>query len=243
MQVFRYDIYHIFMKIIPHTSNCKTCTFKSLLFTKMKDEELQFVNKDRKEMVFDKGEMIIEEGTPVKEFLYLKRGLVKLVKKGENQKERIICIARPLDYVSLLSTFSEKTYNYSISALEESSVCTINLESMKEVVKQNGAFALELLEHITRSSNFVIQSTYDIDDKHLRGRIAYILLWFSQKIYHKMKFELPISRKEIGELINMTTENVIRILSEFRKDRIITIDGKTIEILNLEMLERLSKSG
>ena len=71
------------MKIIPHTSDCQTCTFKSLLFTKMKDDELQFINKDRKEFLFDKGEMIIEEGSPVKEFLYLKRGLVKLVKKGE----------------------------------------------------------------------------------------------------------------------------------------------------------------
>lgn len=233
----------MFMKIIPHTSDCQICTFKSLLFTKMKDDELQFINKDRKEMLFNKGELIIKEGSPVQEFLYLKKGLVKLVKKGENQKERIISIARPLDFVSLLSTFSEKKYNYSISALEESAVCTINLESMKEVVRKNGAFALELLELITRSSNFVIQSTYDIDDKHLRGRIAYILLWFSQKIYHKQKFELPISRKEIGELINMTTENVIRILSEFRKDKIISINGKTIEILNLEMLERLSKSG
>jgi CRP/FNR family transcriptional regulator len=209
----------------------------------MKDDELRFINNDRKEMVYSKGELIIKEGTPIEDFLYLKKGLVKLVKRGDNQKERIISIARPLDFVSLLSTFSEKEYNYSITALEESSVCAINLESMKEVIRNNGAFALELLEHITRSSNFVIQSTYDIDDKHLRGRIAYILLWFSQKIYHKEKFDLPISRKEIGELINMTTENVIRILSEFRKDNIIKIDGKTIEILNKEFLIRLSKIG
>jgi CRP/FNR family transcriptional regulator len=54
---------------------------------------------------------------------------------------------------------------------------------------------------------------------------------------------LPISRKEIGELINMTTENVIRILSEFRKDGLVRIDGKNIEILNKELLEKLSKSG
>lgn len=231
------------MKVIPHTSDCQHCTFKSLLFTKMKEDELQLINRDRKEILFDKGEMIIEEGTPINEFLYLKKGLVKLVKKGEYQKERIISIARPMDFVSLLSTFSEKKYQYSISALEESAVCSMNLESIQDVIRKNGGFALELIQHITRSSNFVIQSTYDIDDKQLRGRIAYILLWFSQKIYHKPKFELPISRKEIGELINMSTENVIRILSEFRKDNIITIDGKTIEILNIEMMERLSKLG
>ncbi len=231
------------MRILSNNSNCRNCTFKSLLFTKMKDDELAYISNYKKEIIFDKGETIIGKGRPISEFLYLKKGLVKLVKSGKNQKDRIICIARPMDFVSLLSTFSDKTYQYSITALEESIVCSIELGSMKKVIGNNGAFALELLEHVTRSSNFVIQSTYDIDDKHIRGRIAYILLWFSQKIYHKKKFELPISRKEVGELINMTTENVIRILSEFRKDGIIIIDGKTIEIVNLELLERLSKSG
>lgn len=231
------------MKVLPLISTCKQCTLKSLLFTKMTNEELEFVNNDRREIVYDKGELIIQEGSAIQEFLYLKKGLVKLVKKGENQRERIISIARPLDFVSLLSTFSDKYYQFSITALEESIVCTINLDSMKTVIRKNGGFALELLEHVTRSSNLVIQSTYDIDDKHLRGRIAYILLWFSNKIYHSNIFALPISRKEIGELINMTTENVIRILSEFRKDKIIRIDGKSIEVLNKELLEKLSKSG
>lgn len=231
------------MKELPITSSCKQCTLKSLLFTKMTDSELTFINDYRKEMVFSKGELIIGEGNKIEEFLYLKKGLVKLVKKGENQRERIISIARPMDFVSLLSTFSDTNYQISITALEESIVCSIDLESMKTVIRKNGGFALELLEHVTRSSNFVIQSTYDIDDKHLRGRIAYILLWFANKIYHSNIFSLPISRREIGELINMTTENVIRILSEFKKDGIITIDGKSIRILNLELLEKLSKSG
>lgn len=231
------------MKVLPITSTCKQCTLKSLLFTKMTNDELEYISDFRRELVYEKGELIIQEGSVIEEFLYLKKGLVKLVKKGENQRERIISIARPMDFVSLLSTFSDKYYQFSITALEESTVCGINLESMKKVIRDNGGFALELLEHVTRSSNLVIQSTYDIDDKHLRGRIAYILLWFSNKIYHSTLFRVPISRKEIGELINMTTENVIRILSEFKKDKIIRIDGKSIEILDKEFLEKLSKSG
>ena len=56
-------------------------------------------------------------------------------------------------------------------------------------------------------------------------------------------FDLPVSRKEIGELIGMTTENVIRIFSEFRQDGIISINGKSITILNKKNLHTLEKNG
>ena len=48
---------------------------------------------------------------------------------------------------------------------------------------------------------------------------------------------------EIAELIGMTTENVIRILSEFRKDKILKIFGKTIEIIDIGRLEKISEHG
>ena len=79
--------------------------------------------------------------------------------------------------------------------------------------------------------------------KNLRGRIAYILLLFANDIYKTDAFDLPLSRKEIAQLIDMTTENVIRILSEFRKDEIIRINGKNIEILNKKSLNRISEHG
>ncbi|MCD6200582.1 MAG: winged helix-turn-helix domain-containing protein, partial [Bacteroidales bacterium] len=50
-------------------------------------------------------------------------------------------------------------------------------------------------------------------------------------------------RKEIAELIHMRTENVIRILSEFRKDRIIEIEGKLIRILEKDKLQQIAEYG
>ncbi len=231
------------MKIIDNHSFCQFCGFKSRLFTKLNEQELSYINDFKIEIIFDKGEVITQQGSPIKEFLYLKTGLVKLHFEGKNHKDRIISIARPMDFVSLLSTFSTHDYPFSITALEKSVVCSIDLGAIKKIIEANGNFALELLEQVSRSSHFVLQSTYDIDEKNLRGRIAYILLWFSKKIYHNEKFELPISRKEMGQLINMTTENVIRILSEFKKDKILKIDGKTIHILKPDILESISKWG
>ena len=98
-----------------------------------------------------------------------------------------------------------------------------------------------MLDKMSRASDDIIRIRFDISQKNLRGRIAYILLYFTEKIYKNSIFELPLSRKEVAELIDMTTENVIRILSEFRKDNIIEINGKTIKVLNPSFLAKLSE--
>ena len=114
---------------------------------------------------------------------------------------------------------------------------------IKELIKEDGNFSLIFLEKMSQISESIWQSRLDLSKKNLRGKIAYILLDFSENVYKSPEFDLPISRKELAELIDMTTENVIRILSEFRKDGIISITGKTIAIKNMELLEQISLHG
>ncbi len=231
------------MKYINTVSGCKNCPYRALIFGSLDNKELDFLEKTRKEIFYKKGDVLTKEGTSINEFLYLKTGLLKVYKTRAGNKTHIIRIAGPSDFVSLLSMFSNDKYKYSIAAIEDTTVCVVDSESIKFLAKSNGEFALELMKRMSYTYDEIIDSTYRIRQKHLRGRIAYILLYFAQKVYRQNRFELPISRREIGELINMTTENVIRILSEFRKDQIIFIDGKIIEIKDIERLERIKKIG
>jgi CRP/FNR family transcriptional regulator len=73
--------------------------------------------------------------------------------------------------------------------------------------------------------------------------VAYVLLYFTREIYNSRIFDLPVSRKEIADYIGMSSANVIRTLSDFKKDGIIKVFGKTIEIANIEKLEIISKRG
>ncbi len=225
------------------SSHCKTCTYKDLLFGNLSSKELDLLNENKKEIMFKKGEIISREGEDITSFLYLKQGLVKLYTPSLNNKDQIISIAKPRDFISLLSIFSFSTYKYSISALEDSVVCSVEMDALKKIIQNNGTFAIEIMQKMSRMYDDIIEKRFEINRKHLRGRIAYILIFFSTHIYQNDEFELPVSRREIAELIEMTTENVIRILSEFRKDGIIKIDGKRIKLLNPERLESVCKLG
>ncbi len=201
------------------------------------------MNLIKKEIVIEKGEIIYQEGEKINHLVYLKEGLVKLYKTGQGRTQQIISIATPRDFIGLLSVFSNTEYLYSLAALEDSSLCMIELDVIKKIILQNGKFALSLIEKMNRISDVVLSNKVELGIKQLRGRIAHILLMFADKVYGSDIYEFPVSRKELGELIDMRTENVVRILSEFRKDQLIGIEGKKIEIKNKPMLEKISELG
>jgi CRP-like cAMP-binding protein len=225
------------------TCNCQNCELKPLFFDSVKEEEFTPICNSKHEQSFGKGMLICVEGEAIKEFMYLKSGLVKIHKRENEQRDQIIKIAKPLDYVNLLSIFSDSVYHYSVTAIEDSVVCFIDLAVVKSLIKTNGTFAMSMMQKMNHTTDAIIQTVLEISKKNLRGRIAYVLLYFSEQVYFSNIFELPLARKEIAELIEMTTENVIRILSEFRKDGILKINGKTIEISNRSRLQQIMEHG
>jgi CRP-like cAMP-binding protein len=221
--------------------NCEGCELKTLFFENVSNVEMESICSKKEEKSYKKGEYISKEGDEILEFSYLKKGLVKLNRSDGTEKEQIICFAGPLDFVSLISIFSEKLYNYSVVALEDSVTCNMILSEVKSIALQNGKFSLSLAEKINKVSDNIIITMLEVKHRRLFGRIAYILLYFVDTVYKSTIFELPVSRKEIAEFIGMTTENVIRSLSDLRKDKIIKINGKIIEIIDIEKLRKIKE--
>lgn len=216
---------------------------KDLFVDKLDGQQLDTLCSNKVEKSYSQGETIIKAGAPINDFVYLKSGLVKLFHTAQEGKEQIITIAKPFDYVSLLSVFSGRQYQYSVTALEDSVTCNLSMDEIRTLIRENGTMALNLLKKMSRVADRIILNTLEIRRKHLRGRVAFLLLFFSEKVYFSAEFDLPLSRKEMAEYVGMTTENVIRSLSELRKDKILKIYGKTIQIVNMETLKSIASFG
>jgi len=216
------------MRTSNEIDSCSSCIYRKLLFDSLNSMEYQVVNSSRKEYIYKRGEIIIKEGDPINSFIYLRSGLIKLYKTDKNGKDHILSINQPGDFINLLSIFSKSSYKYSIAALEETKVCDVDIMALQNVIKSNHTFVLRVLNRMSSISDDIIKRQFEISQRQIRGRIAYFILFLADHIYNSHKFSLPVTRREIGELISMTTENTIRTLSEFRKDGIISIDGKII---------------
>ncbi len=222
---------------------CELCELRELFVQNLDDEHAEIVCSGKIEKTFRQGEVIIKEGTLIQEFTYLKSGLVKLFRSDQSDREQIITIARPMDYVSLLSVFSDEHYNYSVSALEDSVTCNLKMDEIRTLANENGKLAFNLLKKMSRIADTIILESLEIRKKHLRGRVAYLLIYFSRTIFYSEEFDLPLTRKEMADYVGMTTENVIRTLSEFRRDGILKIYGKTIHIANMDSLQSIADFG
>jgi CRP-like cAMP-binding protein len=223
--------------------DCEQCDLRSAFFTSFSGADLEMFCDQKTDISFSRGEIIFKEGNPIQYFSYLKSGLVKLYRTDTTGKDQIIFIAGPFDFVSLIGIFSEERHTYSVSALEDSVVCCIRIDQMKSIASGNGLFSVNLMARLGHISNKIILETLEIRKRHSHGKVAYMLLKFSSVIYNSRVFQLPVSRREIAEYIGMTTEGVIRSLSEFRKEKMIRINGREIEMLDVKALERISSYG
>lgn len=225
------------------TCNCEQCELRSTFFLSFKDEDLGAFCSRKIETSYAKGAVIFRESQPVHYFSYLKSGLVKLYKTHEQGGEQIISIAGPFDFVSLLGVFSETHHSYAVSALDDSVICSIDIRLMRDIAQKNAVFTLNLMEKLNTISNRIILESLEIRKRNTHGRLAYILLKLCDALSPGPAFELPLTRREIAEYIGMSTENVIRTLSEFRKQKLIRINGHEIEITDRTVLERISIFG
>lgn len=212
--------------------SCESCHINNTFFTLIQEAGVDKFCHSRSEIKIPSGKTFINQGDEIKSFKYLKEGLIKLHRLDINGKDQIIFFGRPLDYISIQNTFSEKTYNYSVTAIENSTVCIFDINVMKDLIQTNGKFAIKMLEISSMALNRIIDNSLELISKTMYGKVASLLLFFSEKVYLKDSFDLPVSRKEIAQYTGLSIETVIRVISEFRKDGIIKVFGKRIEIVN-----------
>ncbi len=189
-----------------------------------------------------KHDMICKQGTEVTHALFLTKGSAKLYIEGLNNRNIILYILKPPAYIGLLSFFESPIYSYSVSAIENSEICLIELDLVKKLYIENHDLLLCLNKAFGKSVAMIMQKIISLNQKQIRGRIAENLLYLAE-IHQSTAFHLSLTRKEIGEMAAISEENTVRLLSEFSRESIIATKGKEIEILDMPLLKKISELG
>ncbi|MFP4556690.1 MAG: Crp/Fnr family transcriptional regulator [Bacteroidales bacterium] len=211
--------------------------------TLLSEEELKMLNATSNIVSYIKRDTIIKQGARVSEIPVVISGLVKISREMRRDKNIILRIALPGSFLGLSSVFAGENYEYSVIALEPCAVQFIDIETFKKLVKVNGQFGLYIVEQLSIDNIFNINRLSSLLYKQLPGRVADIILYFSEDIFESEEFSIPLTRQEIAELAGTTKESLIRTLSEFKHDKIIDMNRNVFSIKSMNIIKTLSRLG
>ncbi len=230
------------MTVLSQINHCEDGDETKNCFKVLSEQEMTLLENNRTEIKFSKGETIIKQGTKSTDILYLKSGLVKIsINSGESTL--IICVKTKNHFIGIENIYGYDYHAYTVVALEDSEICFIDTSAIRQLLKQNNNFNAELYRISTNNSLMTYDRFFSLTQKQLHGRFADVLLCLSRSVFKSLKFDLPLSRKDLAALTGMAPESVIRIIKDFKTDKIISTKGKRIEILNEPLLEKISNVG
>ncbi len=224
-------------------TSCCIGQYKCNCFNILSQEEHDNLFSKSVLVKFAKQEMIYKQGGLVSNIMLVESGLVKVFIENESN----VLVLKIITAGNLLgmTSISEKnnTYQYNAMAYVDSVIRQIDINAFRSVVKQNPAFAKEIIDMLNSNSIQINGRFFCLSHKQSFGRLADILLCLSERVFQESEFELPLSRKELAELTGLKPETVIRLLKQFSDEGIIHLNGKKINIKDNQTLKKISEKG
>lgn len=167
-------------------------------------------------------------------------GKVKVFKMSSEGKEQILNLAKPGDFLGYRALISEEFYNASATVIEEAAICYIPKVNFLEILNTNPKFFQKMMKAVCHELGVMEDKLVTIAQKSVRERLATTLLMLKETYgmegEESVLIDIALSREDLANIIGTATETVIRLLSEFKNDRLISLEGKKIKVVNTKGL-------
>ncbi len=217
--------------------DCSHCNSKELgIFCNLNDPELTELSNHKVENTYKKGQTLFMEGNPTYGIFCVSKGNIKISKTGENGQEAIVRIATAGDVVGHRSLFTEEYYSATATALEDSEICFIDKKYILNLIEKNPFVAVNLIQKLSKDLGQSENKIASFSSKNVREKFAEFLIVMGRT--HgvlengKKKINLKLTREEMASIVGTATETLIRVLSDFKKEGLVELEGKYIILEN-----------
>ncbi|MFW5700102.1 MAG: Crp/Fnr family transcriptional regulator [Cyclobacteriaceae bacterium] len=229
------------MKNNSSISSCENCTNKfQNIFRHLSPEEYEFLSLDKNCVPYKKGSVIYHEGNRISGCYCVNDGIIKIYKTGIDGKEQIITFAKKGDIIGFRSVLSGELACTSAKVIEDSHLCFIPADTLIKLFKSNGDFSMDLMQLACKELGESNAYITDIAQKTVRERLAEVLIHLKNNfdLDDEQFLKITLTREELANIVGTATESVIRLLSEFKSDKLIELHGRRIKLLDIKGLKK-----
>lgn len=223
-------------------SKCEQCIIKQFNSLKaLTKDELLRISGCKTSKVIKKGEVIFEEGESLNGVFCVRDGICKLTKLSANGKDQIVKLVVKGELLGQRSVISDERTNLRATALNDMEVCFIPKQEIIKDLQGNNNFSLDVLKHMASDLKEADDIIVNMAQKSVRQRLAEALISINESFGTNADGTLSVllSREDFASIVGTATESAIRVLSQFKKEGLISTVGKQIKIEDLDGLRHI----
>lgn len=209
------------------------------LFSKLSDLQLDRVYQNSQVVRLSEGEILFNQCEQVRAFYMVLSGGVKLFRMSADGQEKIIEIVKPGQVFAEALMFTDQTdYPVSSAALSETEVLSINTKHFKNMLWDSADTCLQLLGAMSLRLRSLVN---EIDKLTLHSGTCRVASYLVQEMPENNKeFKLDIAKNIIAARLSIKPETFSRIIKSLKNQGILSIDGNSVVIHDIEKLKQQS---
>ncbi|MEA2043316.1 MAG: Crp/Fnr family transcriptional regulator [Bacteroidota bacterium] len=221
---------------------CEFCFTQNKHFRTLTQDQLDVMSYVKICQSYKKGDIIFREGNRPGGVFCMSSGIVKHYKAGVDGKEQILSFSRKGDLFGFRSVLSDEPACTTTQAIEDVILCLVPSKNFIKMITENADFSMKIMQLSCKELGHANQYILDIAQKNVRERLAEVLLLLHKDFGtdNNGVLQIFLTREELAGMVGTATESVIRLLSEFNKEKTIELNRRNIKILNFDRLKKIS---
>lgn len=207
------------------------------LFSELSEEEITRVARFTRDRRLGRGEMLFQRGDQPHGFYFVVSGQVKLAVSSAQGTEKVIEIIGPRQSFGEAVMFMNCPYPVFAEALCETNLLHIGQAVVTDLIAHDPGFTSKLLAGMAIRLHSLVQ---DVETYSLHSSIQRVIGYLLQLADFDTpgRIQLPTSKQVIASRLNLTPETLSRVFHELINAGLISVHGRSIELLDPERLAR-----
>ncbi len=190
------------------------------------------------------GEYLYKKGDPLNSIYALTSGTVKLVKTTSKGLQQVVGFRFPGELLGD-EAISTEIHILSAVAIDNATTCDMSMKGLDDIAQMIPSFQNNLIKLLSNQCYTMhLQFTSYAGRNNAEERLAAFILNVaernSNKDILKLNIFLAMTRDDIANFLGLRRETLSRTFTKLQKTKIITIENKELDIIDIEKLRLLA---
>lgn len=187
-------------------------------------------------------DVIYEEGQLPRWLYFVVEGQIKEYKLNEYGKELTTQLINPGEFFGYFPLISNSPHSNNAASTANTVLRLIPKDDFFMILYNNRDFAAKFIKMIANRAENIETKLLELAYSSVRKKVANALCTFAKKTRNfseEDQIEISVSRDDLAHLAGTAKETLIRTLSDFKSEGLISTSGKTITLSSYKDLESL----